>query len=123
MKNIEIVKESDGLICDNPSCDWVDMTIKEEDMHIHINAKCPKCGDIILTQEDYDHGVNLTKAINFINLLSEEQLEQLNNGVDLDLLKKFPIFKDVDMTKEFKMVINMHNGIKIVDVKNIDDNK
>jgi hypothetical protein len=121
MKNIEILSENRGLICDNPNCDWCDMNIKDEDIHLHINAKCPICGDIILTQEDYDNGLKLRNVIDFINLLSEEQINDLYSGFDIESLKKFPIFKDIDLTKAVNIEVNTHNGINIVGVNNTDN--
>ena len=42
-----------GLKCDNPNCDWVDMSISVEDYHKYVGAKCPKCGEIVLTEADF----------------------------------------------------------------------
>lgn len=39
-----------GLVCDNPKCDWEDMTIKIEDYPKHVNMSCPNCGDNVLTE-------------------------------------------------------------------------
>lgn len=43
-----------GLKCDNPSCDFVDMSITIEDYDNWVNKPCPKCGANLLTEEDYD---------------------------------------------------------------------
>lgn len=43
-----------GLICDNPHCDYKDDTIKSEDYAEYIGFPCPKCGESLLTQEDYE---------------------------------------------------------------------
>lgn len=43
-----------GLKCDNPNCDFVDMSIAIEDYDKWLNKPCPKCGANLLTQEDYD---------------------------------------------------------------------
>jgi len=43
-----------GLKCDNPSCDYINEDIPQEEYINYINAKCPKCGSVLLTQEDYD---------------------------------------------------------------------
>lgn len=42
-----------GLKCDNPDCDWVDMSIKREDYPKFVGMKCPKCGSIVLTEKDF----------------------------------------------------------------------
>lgn len=43
-----------GLKCDNPTCDFVDMSIAIEDYDNWLNVPCPKCGENLLTQEDLD---------------------------------------------------------------------
>lgn len=42
-----------GLQCDNPKCDYNDMSIKVEDYKDWVNKPCPKCGAILLTENDY----------------------------------------------------------------------
>lgn len=42
-----------GLKCDNPNCDFVDMSIEIEDYDTWVNKPCPKCGANLLTVEDY----------------------------------------------------------------------
>ena len=64
-KNMEAV--ASGLKCDH--CDWKDMSIKAEDYHKYINAKCPKCGENILTKEDYKAYKRLTILVRLINML------------------------------------------------------
>ena len=43
-----------GLKCDNPDCDFVDMSIEYEDYKNWVNKPCPKCGAILLTKFDYE---------------------------------------------------------------------
>lgn len=42
-----------GLKCDNPDCDFVDMSIPINDYKKWVNAPCPKCGANLLTKQDY----------------------------------------------------------------------
>lgn len=44
-----------GLKCDNPNCDYIDMSIRLEDYEKYLNAKCPKCGSILLTESDFNN--------------------------------------------------------------------
>lgn len=67
-KAIEILNES-GIICDNPKCDFEDKSVTEKDLKLHINRECPKCGDNLLTQKDYNHHKTFIKIINFINII------------------------------------------------------
>jgi len=46
------VIEIKGLRCDNPKCDYVNDDILFE--NYVVGQPCPKCGDNLLTQEDYD---------------------------------------------------------------------
>ena len=50
-----------GLKCDNPECDFVDLTIPRADYESSIGKPCPKCGESLLTQEDYDTLLTLEK--------------------------------------------------------------
>lgn len=43
-----------GIKCDNPDCDFLDMSVKYEDYDKWLNKPCPKCGANLLTQRDYD---------------------------------------------------------------------
>jgi len=66
-----------GLVCDNPECDWEDMSIKVEDYEQYLNAPCPKCGENILTEEDYKGVVDLFKAVEVANQMTQEQLDEM----------------------------------------------
>jgi hypothetical protein len=48
----ESVVEIKGLVCDNPKCNYIDEDIEFKDYVV--GQGCPKCGDNLLTQEDYD---------------------------------------------------------------------
>lgn len=39
-----------GIKCDNPNCDFSDMTVKYEDYDKWLNKPCPKCGHNLLTK-------------------------------------------------------------------------
>lgn len=56
-----------GLKCDNPKCDYVDMSISYTDYKNWINAKCPKCGEILLTEEDYKNSLFLLGVAKLAN--------------------------------------------------------
>ena len=42
-----------GIKCDNPNCDFEDMSVKVEDYDKWLNKPCPKCGENLLTDNDY----------------------------------------------------------------------
>jgi len=67
MENNTLVKIS-GLKCDNPNCDYNDPSIKVEDYEKWIDAPCPKCGQSLLTQADYDTVQKILKITKFFSL-------------------------------------------------------
>ena len=73
-----------GLKCDNPSCDFVDMSIAIQDYDNWLNVPCPKCGTNLLTKEDLD-------AVKTIIVLSKlVQVSQYENkGVDGEVTLHF----------------------------------
>lgn len=52
MKNALEINIS-GIKCDNPNCDYDDMSIKVEEYEQWLNKPCPKCGENLLTEDDY----------------------------------------------------------------------
>ena len=50
-----------GLKCDNSVCDYNDETIKFEDYPNYIEHPCPKCGQSLLTQADFDTTMQIVK--------------------------------------------------------------
>lgn len=114
-----------GLQCDNPTCDWKGEHIKFEDYKNHINEECPKCGENILTEDDYMNAVLFHAAVDIVNSMSEEDLSKLE---DPDL-SKIPGFENADLSnynKDGKMhttTINLHNGIKFEKIETkVEDN-
>lgn len=49
----------------------------DEDMANWINKPCPKCGENLLTQEDFDRHEQVIITANFINTLTPEEVEEL----------------------------------------------
>jgi hypothetical protein len=58
-----------GLKCDNPDCDWIDMSIPMKDYKKWINAPCPKCGSNLLTKQDYKMVKVLNGFVRVINFI------------------------------------------------------
>lgn len=42
-----------GIKCDNPKCDYNNMDVKVTEYDKWLNKPCPKCGENLLTEEDY----------------------------------------------------------------------
>jgi hypothetical protein len=65
-----IEKHQDALIvCDNEKCDFTIPYSEEEEKYLDlfIDVPCPKCGENLLTEEDYIQHQKLLKVVNFIN--------------------------------------------------------
>lgn len=58
-----------GLKCDNPKCDWRDMSIPFEDYINWVNKPCPCCGENVLTQSDYNRCKLMIGLTNIINTI------------------------------------------------------
>jgi len=56
-----------GLKCDNPDCDYIDMEIKVEEYGKYLNTRCPKCGEILLTEADYRNTKFLLGVVDLAN--------------------------------------------------------
>lgn len=61
-----------GLKCDNHLCDYRDDNITFDEYPSYIDASCPECGCVLLTQEEYDECLlmykkfdKIKKAFNF----------------------------------------------------------
>lgn len=68
MNNVDL--NIKGLKCDNPKCGYINMdpTLDPTDPK-HIGTPCPKCGESLLTQEDFDAMIQLLEAVKIINQL------------------------------------------------------
>jgi hypothetical protein len=86
IKNVEM--DIGGLQCDNPTCDWVDMSISVEDYEEWVNGKCPICGEIVLTEDEYNQTKKLLLSVDMINNLSVEELQQFNDNLSPEEIDK-----------------------------------
>lgn len=72
MKNALEIKIG-GLKCDNPDCTYKDMSIDVKDYKNWVNAKCPKCGEILLTKMDYLNTKFLLGMVELANKIYPKQ--------------------------------------------------
>ncbi len=121
-KNIDI--EESGLQCDN--CDWKDASIIFDNYKEWINKPCPKCGENVLTEEDYKNSESMRKAIDIVNSLSSDELEKMNDmiaksGINI---KELPFFKNaigvenLDKNEPVIVKIDTHKDVKAIVIKN-----
>ena len=60
-----------GIKCDNTQCDYADMEV-EFDPEKYLNMPCPKCGENLFTQADYDLMQELASNVKKVNQLFAE---------------------------------------------------
>ncbi len=60
-----------GIKCDNPSCDYENLDLSINEYKDWIDKECPKCGEILLTESDYNVYKLLTAATSIANKLEE----------------------------------------------------
>jgi len=86
-----------GLKCDNPFCDWEDMSIEYKDYELYVNAACPKCGENLLTEECFENVKKQVKTGEEINKMLLDTAQEL--GLDPETILKgntASVFFDVD---------------------------
>lgn len=112
-----------GLMCDNEQCDYKDETIKSVDYEKWIDAPCPKCGDSLLTREDFVNIRTLEMVVALTNSMSEEEINEAVKDIDhkqIDFLKHLT---EEELEKRVSVNINTHKKITFDKAKVIDDNK
>lgn len=94
-----------GLQCDNTLCDYVDMSILREDYEKYIDSPCPKCGENLLTLEDYNNVLILEEAVRLTNTMSEEQINEITKNISAEQEEEIKNF-----------LINTHKNITFTEV-------
>lgn len=112
-----------GLVCDNENCDFEDMSIKQSDYKDWVDKPCPKCGENLLTEEDFINAERMQLAVELMNSLSEDEINELANSIDIEALKQTEFLKDAGglelLSSEGKvsMTVKTHKEIKAVELK------
>lgn len=69
------------VVCDNPNCDFKEENIEDEEIPKELNKDrvkeiylygfvdepCPKCGENLLTYEDFKQAIKITRYVGFVN--------------------------------------------------------
>ena len=122
--NIEISQF--GIKCDNPECDFRDNSVQEHEYANWLNVPCPKCGQNLLTEEDFSNAELLKFVADLVNTLSPEEILAIHKSGNEEL-KKSPMFKDtkglelLDSEKNVIMSAETHKGIRFTEIR--EDNK
>lgn len=115
--NVEFAQH--GLKCDNPSCDWKDESIHMDDYKAWLNKPCPKCGENVLTEEDYQNALVLKAMVGMLNSLSTEEIKLLSGkaGNSDNALKDVPGCEHLGPEDRVIMSFDVHKGIKLTEIK------
>ncbi len=108
-KPVEI-PEAGTIMCDNPKCDYTLDNVKFEDLHNHINSLCPKCAEVLVTNDDYVHVMALHETARLINTLSPEELEMLKAIVPEQDLMKFMHGQATNKDERLAVLFNSRTG-------------
>ncbi len=122
-KNVEV--QSSGLKCDNTNCDYDDSTVKFEDLSKWVDKPCPKCGENLLTLEDFQRAEILMKTVDLVNSISPElfgQMDEKSRENTINFLSNTPTFKDAIGLENLKedvvsISVETHNEIKVTEIK------
>ncbi len=129
--NIELV--SGGIVCDNPDCNWEDNAITRADYFKWINARCPKCNDVVFTEKDYDESEKMMDMVNLVNSMTPEDMNTIIemsglSGKSLkEQLRSSPFFKDaigideIEEGKEINFSVSSLGGLKCTEIKNVEN--
>jgi len=69
-----------GIKCDNPICDYKDMSVEYSDYPKWLNKPCPKCGENLLTEADYKTLQDLVDVVDLVNSMKLSKEEKLVKG-------------------------------------------
>jgi ssDNA-binding Zn-finger/Zn-ribbon topoisomerase 1 len=101
----KLIEKQESLIeCDNEKCDFTVAYCEEEEKHLdlYINLPCPKCGENLLTMEDYLQHQKLMRVVNFIN--------RWFSWITIFYSKK-------NLDNGSTVSVHVHKGIKIEEIK------
>ena len=72
-----------GIKCDNKECDFRDDKVKFEDYQEWLNKQCPKCGENLLTTEDYNKCLVMIRVAAIVNerLPQREDDDEIVTGI------------------------------------------
>lgn len=103
-----------GLSCDNQECDYQN-DAKFEEFKDWLDKPCPKCGEVLLTEQDYENTLMIVEMAKMFNNMSEELFEKMTDGMkdkvnEENILEKYGIPSD---TEAITVKLNIHNGVSI----------
>jgi hypothetical protein len=79
MNNPNFLYRITGIKCDNPKCDFVDKSVTSDDYELWLNKPCPKCGENLLTEDDFMLAKAFQLTAEKLQNISEDELRRMNN--------------------------------------------
>ena len=73
-----------GIQCDNKKCDYDDKEVARETYSEYVNKPCPKCGENLLTQEDFEAVNKLYDGFDTISELTNKIQTEIDRVHDED---------------------------------------
>ena len=64
----------DGIRCENPSCDYENTSIAPNEYHHWVDKSCPKCGTVLLTENDLNLYKMLMATTTIANKIPDEEI-------------------------------------------------
>lgn len=94
--------EISGIKCDNPDCDYRDMTVRRENYLEYLGKPCPECDSVLLTQADYEAVLALESLEEELEIdIPAELLGELKAfGAEMDGSGKISLFRTGDKDEE-----------------------
>jgi len=131
-KRIEVLRDG-GLQCDNSECDYTNMDIHTDDYKEWIDAPCPKCGENLLTEDDFLRSLALRETIDMINSMSQESFDMFMEIMPASTKKEFidsGFFKDAEgietideSVDDVEITVSTHKEVKAIKIKKVEDKK
>lgn len=109
MRNLIEREQKQAVVCDNVDCDY-EILNDENAMYskFYIDMPCPKCGENLLTLEDYLMHEKLVKTVNFVN----------------KWFSWLTIFSGKVKPEDMKSIsVHVHDGIKLSETKSSEKEK
>ena len=100
---------SGGLVCDNDSCDWEDMSIKVDDYPKWLNAPCPKCGENVLTEEDLNTHLAMLETCKKLDSMDPQKIEALGEEMLEQLRQAAKATQDPELLQQYEDLARLHN--------------
>ena len=94
-----------------------DKKIKSVNYENWIDAPCPKCGENLLTKEDFVNIRTLEMVVALTNSMTEEQINELTKKIDYKKIEFIKGISDEDLNKKVSVQINTHKNITFENAK------